>query len=85
MAFSTEMLEFCVKLKAENGWDQCWKEGVTPWDMGGVTPVIQDLVDKGKLPQGRALVPGCGIVSFLSASDSSPALGFQSYFLHMCF
>ncbi|BFI32611.1 methyl halide transferase [Marchantia polymorpha subsp. ruderalis] len=43
-----------------NSWDECWKEGMTPWDVGGVTPVIQHLVEQGELPQGRALVPGCG-------------------------
>lgn len=45
---------------ATNNWDNTWKEGVTPWDIGSVTPVLQDLIDDGKLPQGRALVPGCG-------------------------
>ncbi|KAL3688409.1 hypothetical protein R1sor_014718 [Riccia sorocarpa] len=44
----------------QNGWDECWKEGVTPWDVGSVTPILQHMVEQGKVPEGRALVPGCG-------------------------
>ncbi|KAL2630498.1 hypothetical protein R1flu_015184 [Riccia fluitans] len=43
-----------------SGWDECWKEGVTPWDMGSVTPIIQHIVEQGQVPEGRILVPGCG-------------------------
>ncbi|KAG6552760.1 hypothetical protein Mapa_005708 [Marchantia paleacea] len=49
-----------IAASSGNRWDECWKEGVTPWDVGGVTPIIQHLVEQGQLPQGRALVPGCG-------------------------
>eukprot|EP00249_Psilotum_nudum_P010239 c22417_g2_i1 orf=1-459(-) len=41
-------------------WDKCWEENVTPWDVGSATPIIVHLVKEGVLPQGRALVPGCG-------------------------
>ncbi|KAI5070144.1 hypothetical protein GOP47_0014487 [Adiantum capillus-veneris] len=47
-------------LKASNSWEQCWVEDVTPWDLGKVTPVVADLVERNNLPVGRALVPGCG-------------------------
>ncbi|MCO5599633.1 hypothetical protein L7F22_053739 [Adiantum nelumboides] len=47
-------------LKDSNSWDQCWVEDVTPWDLGKVTPIVADLVEKHDLPVGRALVPGCG-------------------------
>lgn len=63
IAFSTKLFREILPLKAENGWDQLWKEGTTPWDLGTVTPIIQDLIHKGDLPDGRALVPGCGVVS----------------------
>ncbi|KAK4436626.1 putative thiol methyltransferase 2 [Sesamum alatum] len=43
-----------------NGWDKCWEEGVTPWDLGSPTPVLVHLNDTGSLPKGRALLPGCG-------------------------
>ncbi|CAM6091866.1 unnamed protein product [Calypogeia fissa] len=61
----------------DNRWDQLWKEGVTPWDVGTVTPVIQDLIDKGDLPDGRALVPGCGAGYdvFALASEKRHAVG----------
>jgi hypothetical protein len=58
-----KLIGILIIMKVENGWDRVWKEGVTPWDVGNVTPIIQDLVNKGKLPEGRALVPGCGSVS----------------------
>ncbi|KAK8939770.1 putative thiol methyltransferase 2 [Platanthera guangdongensis] len=35
---------------------------VTPWDLGQATPVVTHLVETGKLPDGRILVPGCGMV-----------------------
>ncbi|KAI9226096.1 MAG: S-adenosyl-L-methionine-dependent methyltransferase [Piptocephalis tieghemiana] len=45
------------------GWDDLWKEGVTPWIRDRPSPAIEDLVRSAKvtLPTGRYLVPGCGI------------------------
>ncbi|MGA9523530.1 MAG: methyltransferase [Myxococcaceae bacterium] len=43
-----------------NPWEQRWMEGRTGWDAGGSAPILQDLVAGGTLPNGRALVPGCG-------------------------
>ncbi|XP_022925292.1 probable thiol methyltransferase 2 isoform X1 [Cucurbita moschata] len=42
------------------GWETCWEQGLTPWDLGQPTPVISHLCAMGDLPNGRALVPGCG-------------------------
>ncbi|MBA0558601.1 hypothetical protein Golob_015613 [Gossypium lobatum] len=42
------------------GWEESWKQGVTPWDLGCPTPVILHLHHSGSLPMGRVLVPGCG-------------------------
>ncbi|KAE8658642.1 Thiocyanate methyltransferase 1 [Hibiscus syriacus] len=42
------------------GWEESWKLGVTPWDLGSPTPVVLHLHNTGSLPMGRALVPGCG-------------------------
>jgi len=44
----------------EKAWEQCWKEGITPWDAHGVTPVIAQLLKAKQLRDGKALVPGCG-------------------------
>ena len=41
-------------------WIEHWEEGHTPWDAGGVSPELVELVESGDLPEGRALVPGCG-------------------------
>ncbi|GLJ05785.1 hypothetical protein SUGI_0025290 [Cryptomeria japonica] len=43
-----------------DAWDKCWVEGAIPWDIGHVTPILSHLIEKGLLPYGRALVPGCG-------------------------
>ncbi|KAJ8774210.1 hypothetical protein K2173_009641 [Erythroxylum novogranatense] len=42
------------------GWEKCWEEGLTPWDLGQPTPILIQLHETGSLPKGRALVPGCG-------------------------
>ncbi|KAG9141290.1 hypothetical protein Leryth_001750 [Lithospermum erythrorhizon] len=42
------------------GWDKCYDEGLTPWDLGQPTPVLLHLLKTGALPKGRALIPGCG-------------------------
>ena len=41
-------------------WSEAWEEGRTPWDAGESAPALRRLVDEQRLPQGRALVPGCG-------------------------
>jgi hypothetical protein len=41
-------------------WEDAWREGRTGWDAGGSPPVLIELVQRGALPGGRALVPGCG-------------------------
>ena len=41
-------------------WEQRWREGRTAWDAGGPSPTLELLVREGSLPNGRALVPGCG-------------------------
>ncbi|XP_057956887.1 thiocyanate methyltransferase 1-like isoform X8 [Malania oleifera] len=42
------------------GWEKCWEEGLTPWDLGCPTPIVTHLNQIGALPMGRVLVPGCG-------------------------
>jgi hypothetical protein len=44
----------------KDGWDELWKQNVTPWDAGMSSPALVDLVNRGVLPHGLALVPGCG-------------------------
>ncbi|KAG8369369.1 hypothetical protein BUALT_Bualt14G0004100 [Buddleja alternifolia] len=51
----------CINLiLSADGWDKCWEEGLTPWDLGSPTPVLLHLHNTGSLPKGRALLPGCG-------------------------
>ncbi|KAJ3359328.1 hypothetical protein GGF32_009451 [Allomyces javanicus] len=46
--------------KGENAWEQMWQEGVTPWDKGTASPALVKLINEGRIPEGRVLVPGCG-------------------------
>ncbi|KAJ6420405.1 hypothetical protein OIU84_027863 [Salix udensis] len=46
--------------ETSGGWESCWEQGLTPWDLGHPTPIILHLHQTGALPKGRALVPGCG-------------------------
>ncbi|KAF9221882.1 S-adenosyl-L-methionine-dependent methyltransferase [Gyrodon lividus] len=42
----------------DNGWDNAWKAGVTPWDAGDVQPALRNLILSKELDlpkQGRAL------------------------------
>jgi 2-polyprenyl-3-methyl-5-hydroxy-6-metoxy-1,4-benzoquinol methylase len=41
-------------------WIEAWEDADTPWDAGASPPVLEQLVDDAVLPEGRALVPGCG-------------------------
>ena len=41
-------------------WQEAWKAGVTPWDAGASPPALRSLLDRGAVPAGRILVPGCG-------------------------
>uniref|UniRef100_A0A803M5J8 Thiol methyltransferase 2 n=1 Tax=Chenopodium quinoa TaxID=63459 RepID=A0A803M5J8_CHEQI len=52
-----------TELFMRDGWERCWEERVTPWDLGKPTPVLQHLLQTESLPKGRALVPGCGSVT----------------------
>jgi SAM-dependent methyltransferase len=40
-------------------WDTRFRDGVTPWDAGGVPPQLALWIEKRKSPL-RVLVPGCG-------------------------
>jgi cyclopropane fatty-acyl-phospholipid synthase-like methyltransferase len=42
-------------------WEELWREGVTPWDLGGSSPPLGELLTSGAIkPEGHILVPGCG-------------------------
>jgi SAM-dependent methyltransferase len=44
------------------GWEQRYRDGVTPWDLGGPPPALLDALDGPPLAGGarRVLVPGAG-------------------------
>jgi phytoene dehydrogenase-like protein len=58
-------------------WQDAWRERRTPWDAGASPPVLARLVHAGTLPDGLAVVPGCGAgYDVLSlASASRPVIG----------
>lgn len=41
-------------------WEEAWQEGRTGWDAGDSSPILHQLTASNQLPEGRALVPGCG-------------------------
>lgn len=41
-------------------WKDAWRAGATPWDAGGSAPALKTLLERGVVPAGRVLVPGCG-------------------------
>lgn len=41
-------------------WNERFAAGFTPWDQGGVPPVLQRVVESGALRGRRVLIPGCG-------------------------
>ncbi|KAI8537159.1 hypothetical protein RHMOL_Rhmol09G0004100 [Rhododendron molle] len=49
-----------VQSDPSGGWQKCWEQGLTPWDLGKPTPVLVHLHQTGALPKGRTLIPGCG-------------------------
>ena len=53
--------------KKETNWEQRWQTKETQWDLGGVTPALQEELDKLQMTSGEALVPGCGAAYDLSA------------------
>ncbi|KAJ4723903.1 Thiocyanate methyltransferase 1 [Melia azedarach] len=55
-----DKLELVILMESFGGWEKCWEEGFTPWDLGQPTPIIAHLHQSGALPKGRALVPGSG-------------------------
>lgn len=69
ICFCSWMLRHHV-FNSSAGWEKCWEQGLTPWDLGQATPIVVHLHQSGALPKGRALVPGCGTVSFVMPFDS---------------
>ncbi|URE42795.1 Thiopurine S-methyltransferase (TPMT) [Musa troglodytarum] len=47
------MIRGLVNDDATDGWEKCWEEGLTPWDLGQATPAVLQLVKTGSLPRGR--------------------------------
>lgn len=44
-------------------WTEIWDKGLEPgelFDANSITPLLGNLIKDGKIPNGRALVPGCG-------------------------
>ncbi len=53
-------------------WDQCYREGNTPWNRGGPSPVLVRYLERHPL-RGKVLVPGCGLghdVALLAAQGA---------------
>lgn len=45
-------------------WDECYRNGETPWDKGGAAPPLLELLERhgdSLFGDGPVLVPGCGL------------------------
>ncbi|XP_016471122.1 putative thiol methyltransferase 2 isoform X2 [Nicotiana tabacum] len=69
-----DKMQQLVHSDPSGGWEKCWEKGLTPWDLGQPTPILVDLHQRGALPKGRALVPGCG--SLFSSSKRAEYFAF---------
>jgi methyl halide transferase len=41
-------------------WERLWRDGLTPWDLGGPTPVLLSELRQRPRSWRTALIPGCG-------------------------
>ncbi|KAJ8439398.1 hypothetical protein Cgig2_021812 [Carnegiea gigantea] len=57
---SVDKIRQFLNSNPSGGWERCWEEGLTPWDLGRPTPILEHLIQTKSIPDGRALVPGCG-------------------------
>nr|CAN68137.1 hypothetical protein VITISV_035654 [Vitis vinifera] len=53
-------IELRASKNKPSSWEEKWQQGLTPWDLGKATPIIEHLHQAGALPNGRTLIPGCG-------------------------
>ena len=45
---------------SQSDWQKHYDEDDLQWDIGEVSPAILQLAKENKIPQGKAIVPGCG-------------------------
>ncbi|MCS6819066.1 MAG: methyltransferase domain-containing protein [Chitinophagales bacterium] len=43
-----------------NFWDECWRTGLTGWDLGAPSPPLVDFFDTINNKELHILIPGCG-------------------------
>jgi methyl halide transferase len=49
-----------ASLNKEQGWEQLWQDGVTPWDLNRPTPALVSELEASNWKTEKVLVPGCG-------------------------
>jgi len=49
-----------IETKGAHGWQDLYQDNTVPWDQGKQTPALEDLLKSESLPDGIAMVPGCG-------------------------
>ena len=65
---------------AMRDWEQCYRDGETPWDKGSPAPPLLELIERHGVELwggGPVLVPGCGLGHNVRAlaANGIPALG----------
>eukprot|EP01031_Cornospumella_fuschlensis_P023566 gene23566-28576_t len=72
-------------------WEAIWKSGLEPgqgWDVMTTSPCLLKYLQEGKIPVGRALVPGCGrgydLVALCSAERHVTGLEISPTAIQVC-
>lgn len=69
-----------IDIESVNFWEQCYKEGITRWDLGEPAPPLVSLLKSKQAPlPGRAAILGCGrgYEAILFAAHGFEVLGFD--------
>jgi hypothetical protein len=57
---NTVSMSKVISEMGQSGWEHLYQVDYIPWDKGQVAPALAELIASGELPDGIAVVPGCG-------------------------
>lgn len=54
-------LQDTIAKEGAAGWQKLYEASVKPWDQGCTAPALEKVIAEEELPDGLAIVPGCGL------------------------